>query len=94
MEPFVNDQHSPVPEQYQSEDGHYCWSASDLPKRIAGQSGGAALSRHFRVPPQEFLFFIRKLVGVYTFVAVVGAEIDAAPLLDRWLTSTTPKETN
>jgi predicted unusual protein kinase regulating ubiquinone biosynthesis (AarF/ABC1/UbiB family) len=90
MEPFVNDQHSPVPEQFQTDSGKYCWSASDLPKRIAGQAGGAALSRHFRVPPQEFLFFIRKLVGVYTFVAVVGAEINAAPLLDQWLSRTKP----
>lgn len=92
MEPFVNDQHSPVPEEYQTTGGEYCWSASDLPKRIAGQAGGAALSRHFRVPPQEFLFFIRKLVGVYTFVAVMGAELDAAPLLDKWLTSTNIRE--
>lgn len=85
MEPFVNDQHSPVPTEYQADDGKYRWSTSDLPKRIAGQAGSAAISRHFRVPPQEFLFFIRKLVGVYTFVAVMGAELNAAPILEAWL---------
>lgn len=67
--------------------GQYSWRGSDLPTRIARRAAKAAFSRHFRVPPGEFLFLNRKLIGVYTFIAMLDAEFDGADLMERYLGS-------
>lgn len=70
---------------YCDEDGAYCWFESDLPTRIAKIATRSALSRYFKIPPKEFVFLNRKLVGVYTFISVLKARFDGEPLLRKYL---------
>ncbi|MFE8072725.1 AarF/ABC1/UbiB kinase family protein [Marinobacteraceae bacterium S3BR75-40.1] len=65
--------------------GAYRWKQSDLPNRIARQATRSAVSRYFRIPPKEFVFLNRKLVGVYTFIAVLRAEFNGRDILERYL---------
>ena len=65
--------------------GAYRWRESDLPTRIARRAARAAFSPHFSMPPGEFVFLNRKLIGVYTFIAVLGAEFDGADLLEPYM---------
>lgn len=65
--------------------GEYRWKQSDLPNRVARQATRSAISRYFRVPPREFIFLNRKLVGVYTFISVLCAEFNGEPILRRYL---------
>ena len=37
------------------------------------------------MPPREFVFLNRKLIGVYTFIAVLGAEFNGAELIEPYL---------
>ena len=65
--------------------GEYRWKQSDLPSRVAKQAARSAISRYFRVPPKEFVFLNRKLIGVYTFIAVLHAEFNGEGLLKKYL---------
>jgi predicted unusual protein kinase regulating ubiquinone biosynthesis (AarF/ABC1/UbiB family) len=73
------------PEYALNDSGQYRWKQSDLPNRVARQATRSAISRYFRIPPREFIFLNRKLVGVYTFIAVLGAEFNGEPILRRYL---------
>ncbi|HRX62380.1 MAG TPA: AarF/ABC1/UbiB kinase family protein [Candidatus Competibacter sp.] len=70
---------------WRNERGEYRWGASDLPKRVAQAASQASLSISFRVPPKEFLFLHRKLGGVFVLLAELNAELDAHPLLRRYM---------
>ena len=37
------------------------------------------------MPPKEFVFLNRKLIGVYTFIAVLNAEFNGEDLLREYL---------
>ncbi len=52
---------------------------------MARQAARSAISRYFRVPPKEFVFLNRKLIGVYTFIAVLHSEFNGEPLLRKYL---------
>lgn len=73
------------PEHAVNAEGQYRWKESDLPSRVARQAARSAISRYFKVPPKEFVFLNRKLIGVYTFIAVLKAEFNGEPLLRRFL---------
>jgi hypothetical protein len=77
--------HAGVPAAALNAAGEYRWQQSDLPTRVAKRAARAAFSPYFRVPPHEFVFLNRKLIGVYTFIAVLGAEFNGAELLERYL---------
>lgn len=66
-------------------DGQYRWKQSDLPSRVARQAARSAISRYFRIPPKEFVFLNRKLIGVYTFIAVLRSEFNGEDLLRAYL---------
>lgn len=85
IEPFDRNADSDTPPEAIREDGCYGWGRSNLPERVARSGGSAALSRHFRIPPREFIFMTRKLVGVYTFLSVLDSQIDAGPMLKDYL---------
>ena len=53
--------------------------------RSARQAARSAISRYFKVPPKEFVFLNRKLIGVYTFIAVMNAEFNGEDLLREYL---------
>lgn len=84
LEPLSRDR-SQWPDYATNEQGQYRWKQSDLPSRVARQAARSAISRYFRVPPKEFVFLNRKLIGVYTFIAVLKAEFNGEDLLRRYL---------
>ncbi len=83
LEPLAR-QSNPPPHALNA-DGAYRWRESDLPTRVARQAARSALNRHFQVPPREFVFLNRKLIGVYTFIAVLGTEYNGQHVLEKHL---------
>ena len=73
------------PDYAVNDSGEYRWKQSDLPSRVARQAARSAISRYFKVPPKEFVFLNRKLIGVYTFIAVLNAEFNGEHLLKQYL---------
>src|SRR5680860_34265 len=84
LEPLSSD-HESWPDYAVNDKGQYRWKQSDLPSRVARQAARSAISRYFRVPPSEFVFLNRKLIGVYTFIAVLYSEFNGEPLLRKYL---------
>lgn len=84
LEPLSGD-HDSWPDYAVNSKGQYRWKQSDLPSRVARQAARSAISRYFRVPPSEFVFLNRKLIGVYTFIAVLYSEFNGEPLLRKYL---------
>ena len=74
LEPLATTRRS-VPENALNAQGHYRWKQSDLPARVAKQAALSAINRYFKIPPKEFVFLNRKLVGVYTFISVLGGRV-------------------
>ncbi len=65
----------PPPADLLNDQLEYRWGKSNLPSRIMNKAGKNALSVHFDVPPKEFIFLFRKLLGAYTFLHVIDAEV-------------------
>src|SRR5690554_3362407 len=84
LEPLARDR-SQWPDYAVNAQGQYRWKQSDLPSRVAKHAARSAISRYFRVPPKEFVFLNRKLIGVYTFIAVMHAEFNGEDLLRKYL---------
>jgi hypothetical protein len=84
LEPLARDR-SQWPDYAVNASGQYRWKQSDLPSRVAKNAARSAISRYFRVPPKEFVFLNRKLIGVYTFIAVMHAEFNGEDLLCKYL---------
>ncbi len=63
----------------------FSWAESDLPKRVAMR--GWEIFRRFplRSPPKELVFLDRKMAGVFTLMAKLGARVDARSLLEPYL---------
>ncbi len=70
-----------------NEEGDYRWAHSELPKRVAKQAAKSAVTKHFTLPPKEFTFMSRKLLGVYSFISALDAEFNgrdiAASYIDK-----------
>ena len=64
--------------------GNYNWKTNDLPKRVVKN---AIQFKNFdlRAPPREILFLDRKTAGVFTFLSVLGADINARKIIDPYL---------
>jgi predicted unusual protein kinase regulating ubiquinone biosynthesis (AarF/ABC1/UbiB family) len=86
LEPLAKNQDE-WPDYAVNDQGQYRWKQSDLPSRVARQAARSAISRYFRVPPKEFVFLNRKLIGVYTFIAVLQSEFNGELLLRHYLYS-------
>jgi len=74
-----------IPKSCLNSDGQYCWNESDLPTRVAKNATRSAISRYFKIPPKEFVFLNRKLVGVYTFISVIQAQFNGEKQLQTYL---------
>lgn len=61
--------------------GAYDWYQSQLPKRIAKRALAASISQYFALPPTEFLYVMRKLMGVYALIAALRGQFFADDLL-------------
>lgn len=75
----------PPPANVLNEKKEYLWGESDLPSRILAEAGKNAFSTHFDVPPKEFIFLSRKLLGAYTFLHVIEAQVRGNLILDPFL---------
>lgn len=80
VEPFVFDVQS-MPAEALNSEGQYRWANSRLPKRAAKKAATSAMSKYFAVPPKEFAFLSRKLLGVYSFIAALEAEFNPDQML-------------
>ncbi|WP_116367746.1 ABC1 kinase family protein [Parahaliea mediterranea] len=87
LEPLEEPAH--LPAQYLNRRGEYRWGHSALLRRVGKQAAGAAATRHFSAPGGDFALIARKLTGVFTFIAVLGAEFNghamAQRYIDHWL---------
>jgi len=84
LEPLAKSQPDVGPEVF-NEQGEYRWAGSDLPARIAKRATVSAINRYFKIPPKEFVFLNRKLVGVYTFISVLQGEFNGRCLLEPYI---------
>ncbi|MCP5161002.1 MAG: AarF/ABC1/UbiB kinase family protein [Hahellaceae bacterium] len=84
LEPMASEEVT-IPDFALNAQGAYRWKHSDLPTRIAKRAALSAINRYFRIPPKEFVFLNRKLVGVYTFVSVLDAEFNGRNILLPYL---------
>ncbi len=84
LEPLARDR-SDVPSYAINEKGEYKWKESNLPRRVAKQAARSAISKYFKIPPKEFVFLNRKLIGVFTMISVLGAEFNAEEMLKRYI---------
>ncbi len=64
-----------------AEDAPYDWAKTDLPKRVSKLTWDLIRRFPLRSPPQEMIFLDRKMGGMFTFLAVLGAKINARRLL-------------
>lgn len=83
IEPFSDLSDAP-PETLNAE-GMYCWARSKLHLRATAAAAKSATSRHFAIPPKELMFLSRKLMGAYTFMTVIDAQIYARKILEPYL---------
>jgi len=84
LEPFTGNP-TELPAEIVNENGEYRWQASNLPRRVAKIAAKSAFRKHFDIPPKEFVFLNRKLIGVYTFISVLGAEFNGRELIEPYL---------
>ncbi len=58
-----------------TDSGEYRWAHSKLPKRAAKLGAKSAFDKDFEMPPKEFAFISRKLLGVYNVLSTLDAEL-------------------
>ena len=65
-------------------DGRYQWAKTDLPSRVVKK---AIQFKNFdlRTPPKDILFLDRKTGGVFIFLSVLKAHINARKVIDSYL---------
>jgi predicted unusual protein kinase regulating ubiquinone biosynthesis (AarF/ABC1/UbiB family) len=65
--------------------GVYSWGETDLPNRVGVSASKLAISFRLRPPPREIVFLDRKMAGVFIFLSVLKAKVDARALLESYL---------
>jgi predicted unusual protein kinase regulating ubiquinone biosynthesis (AarF/ABC1/UbiB family) len=87
IEPFADPEQFPPPSYLLTEHNEYKWGESNLPARLSMQAGlsAAGANRHFTVPPRELMFLVRKIMGAYTFMSVLKAEIKGYDVLSPYV---------
>lgn len=89
IEPFADPERYPAPPHLLTENGEYIWGDSDLPARLSMQAGlsAAGSSTHFTVPPRELMFLVRKIMGAYTFMSVLKAQLKGIEILAPYVST-------
>lgn len=67
------------------QEGQYDWQASQLTRRVGKLAIQKSLSKNFSAPSEDFIFLSRKLVGVYQYIAALGACFSAKELVLDYL---------
>lgn len=62
----------------------YSWKNNDLPKRII-KKAMQFKNYDLRSPPQDIIFLDRKTAGVFTFLAILNADINARRIIEPYL---------
>ena len=83
LEPMRNNFEG-VPAYALNKQGQYRWRQSKLIKRVGKSASKSAISTHFSLPPKEFSLIVRKLTGVFSFIAVIGGEFNGYPIIHRY----------
>lgn len=65
--------------------GPYNWKNNDLPSRASQKAVQIIRNFSWRTPPQEILFLDRKTGGVFIFLSALEANIDARPIIEKYL---------
>ncbi len=77
-----------LPRDLLNQRGEYRWADSRLMQRAGKMAAASSTSRHFTTPSRDFALIARKLTGVFTFIAVLGAEFNGYELvmahIERW----------
>ncbi len=83
IEPFADPERFPPPPELLNDRGEYRWADSNLPGRLSVQAGvsAAGANVHFTIPPRELMFLVRKIMGAYTFMSVLKAELKGYDIL-------------
>jgi predicted unusual protein kinase regulating ubiquinone biosynthesis (AarF/ABC1/UbiB family) len=63
----------------------YDWKGNDLPQRVSKTTWEIIRRFPLRAPPREVVFLDRKMIGMFTFLAVLGAKINAREMLRPYL---------
>lgn len=66
-------------------DGRYAWGKSQLPKRAGKFAAKSAFSLDFSLPPKEFAFISRKMLGVYNVIAALDAQLSPPSWLAEYV---------
>jgi hypothetical protein len=74
-----------VPARAINAEGQYWWRNSGLPQRIAKRAVAASISKYFALPPKDFLYVMRKLMGVYALIALLDAQFNADGVVEKYL---------
>lgn len=87
IEPFADPTRFPPPPELLTPHGEYRWADSNLPGRLSVQAGmsAAGSSSHFSIPPRELMFLVRKIMGAYTFMSVLKAELNGYEILRHYI---------
>ncbi len=80
LEPFLSGSNL-----YQDNQGRYHWSEANLMNRVLKFASRKALSKHFHVPPKEVMFITRKIMGAYTLMVLLQAQLDGTALIQPYL---------
>lgn len=64
---------------------NFNWKNNDLPQRVSQKVMYIMREFPWRTPPQDILFLDRKTGGVFIFLSVLGAEINAQEILEQYL---------
>lgn len=86
VEPFNQVNAPEEAKKFFDEQGCYDFKATDLPKRLSKKVSEVIMSFKLRAPPREVVFLDRKTGGVFVFLSVLRAKVNARPLLDSFLT--------
>ncbi|RBP49139.1 ABC1 kinase family protein [Arenicella xantha] len=62
----------------------YLWQHSKLLRRAGKLGSEGMLIKGFVIPPSEFMLMVRKLTGVFTFVAALDAKMNSSDLLAHY----------
>ena len=66
---------------------NYDWKTNDLPQRVSKVTWEILRRFPLRTPPREVVFLDRKMVGMFTFLSVLGAKINAREMLRPYMDS-------
>lgn len=67
------------------EAGPYDWQGNELPKKVSRITWELVKKFPLRSPPREVVFLDRKMAGIFTFLSVLKAKINAREILGRYL---------